>query len=132
MGIAPIAAIGPPIVPALPVHAAPINPLPATAQASAAPQATAPGSVDGRYYLVSGPAFSGATRLEQDLLKAALLIGLLDDDDDKKENSVADMIVAAAVLKLYEQMSAMGATSAVGFVGDGAGGALGVSVSVTA
>ena len=56
----------------------------------------------------------------------------LDDDDDEKESSVLDMIVAAAVLKLYEQMSAMAATSAVGFVGDGAGGALGVSVSVTA
>jgi hypothetical protein len=42
------------------------------------------------------------------------------------------MIVAAAVLKLYEQMSAMGATSGVGFVGDGAGGAIGLSVSVTA
>ena len=85
--------------------------------------------------MVSGPAFNGttgATKLEQDLMKAVLLIGLLDDDDDKKDNSVLDMIVAAAVLKLYEQMSAMGATSTVGFVGDGAGGALGVSVSVTA
>ena len=55
-----------------------------------------------------------------------------DDDDDKKENPVLDMIVAAAVLKLYDQMSAMGATSGVGFVGDGAGGAIGVSIAVTA
>jgi hypothetical protein len=65
-------------------------------------------------------------------MKATVLIGLIDDDDDEKDNSVLDMIVAAAVLKLYEQMSAMGATSSVDFVGDGAGGAIGVSVSVTA
>jgi hypothetical protein len=95
----------------------------------------APSSVDGAYYLVSGPAFpgaAGATRLEQDLMKAALLIGLLDNDEDKKDNPVLDLIIAAAMLKMYEQMSAMGTTSGVGFVGDGAGGAVGLSVSVTA
>ena len=66
-------------------------------------------------------------------MKAALLIGLLDDDDEKKkDNPVLDLIIAAAVLKMYEQMSALGTTSSVGFVGDGAGGAVGLSVNVTA
>jgi hypothetical protein len=135
MGIAPIAAIGPAIVPAMPVFAPAINPVPATVQAAAVPRAAAPNSIDGAYYLVSGPALpggAGATRLEQDLMKAALLVSLLDDDDDKDENPLLDLIIAAAVLKMYEQMSAMGTTSSVGFVGDGAGGAVGLSVSVTA
>jgi hypothetical protein len=34
------------------------------------------------------------------------------------------------VVKMYEQMSALGTNTAVGFVGDGAGGAVGISVSV--
>jgi hypothetical protein len=135
MGIAPIAAIGPAIVPAMPVFAPSINPLPATVLAPAVPQAAAARTVDGAYYLVSGPALpegGRATRLEQDLMKAALLIGLLDDDDKKEDNPVLDLIIAAAVLKMYEQMSALGTTSSVGFVGDGAGGAVGLSVSVRA
>jgi hypothetical protein len=134
MGIAPIAAIGPAIVPAMPVYAASITP--ASVQAAAVPRTTAPNAIDGAYYLVSGPALptgTGATRLEQDLMKAALLVGLLGDDDEKKkQSSVLDLIIAAAVLKIYEQMSALGTTSSVGFVGDGAGGAVGLSVSVKA
>lgn len=136
MGIAPIAAIGPAIVPPMPVLAASIAPVPATVQAAAVPQTAAPNKVDGAYYLVSGPALpqgAGATGLEQDLMKAALLIGLLDNDDEKKkQNPALDLIIAAAVLKMYEQMSALGTTSSVGFVGDGAGGAIGLSLSVTA
>ncbi len=136
MGIAPIAAIGPAVLPAMPVFAASITSVPATGQAAAVHNATAPSNVSGAYYLVSGPALpqgAGATGLEQDLMKAALLIGLLGDDDEKKkDNPVLDMIIAAAVLKMYEQMSALGTTSSVGFVGDGAGGAVGLSVNVTA
>lgn len=136
MGIAPIAAIGPAILPAMPVFAASIASMPATSQAAGVPSAAAPSNVSGAYYLVSGPALpqgAGATGLEQDLMKAALLIGLLDNDDDKKkDNPVLDLIIAAAVLKMYEQMSALGTTSSVGFVGDGAGGAVGLSVNVTA
>lgn len=134
MGIAPIAAIGPAIVPAMPVFAASITP--ATVQAATFPGAAAPSKVDGAYYLVSGPALpqgTGSTSLEQDLMKAALLIGLLSNDDEKKkDNPALDLIIAAAVLKMYEQMSALGTTSSVGFVGDGAGGAVGLSLNVTA
>ena len=136
MGVAPIAAIGPAIVPAMPVFAATITTAPATVQAAATQSASAPSNVDGAYYLVSGPAVAPGTSmsgLEQDLMKAALLIGLLDNDDEKKKsNSALDLIIAGAVLKMYQQMSAMGTTSSVGFVGDGAGGAVGLSLSVTA
>ena len=131
MGIAPIAAIGPAIVPAMPVYAAPINPLSATAAGRRRPSGSGAGQRRRARTTWSrdrpSAGATGATRLEQDLMKAALLIGLLDDDDDKKDNPVLDLIVAAAVLKMYEQMSAMGATSGVGFVGDGAGGAIGLS-----
>ena len=136
MGIAPIAAIGPAIVPAMPVFAASITTAPATVQAAATQSATAPSNIDGAYYLVSGPAVAPGTSmsgLEQDLMKAALLIGLLDNDDEKKKSNPAlDLIIAGAVLKMYQQMSAMGTTSSVGFVGDGAGGAVALSLSVTA
>jgi hypothetical protein len=33
---------------------------------------------------------------------------------------------------MYQQISALGTTSAVGFIGDGGGGAVGISVSVKA
>ena len=60
-------------------------------------------------------------------------IGLLNSDEEKKkDNSMLDLVVGAGVLKIYEQMAAMGTTSAVGFFGDGAGGAVGISLSVTA
>jgi hypothetical protein len=134
MGIAPIGAIGPAIVPAMPVFAASIS-APATIQAAVTTSPAAPSKIDGAYYLVSGPAIApgtAATGLEQDLMKAALLIGLLENDDEKKSNPALDLIIAAAVLKLYQQMSALGTTSSVGFVGDGAGGAVGLSLNITA
>jgi hypothetical protein len=84
---------------------------------------------------VSGPALpAGAetTRPEEQLLQVALVIGLLDEDDEKKRNPFLDIMIAGAVLKMYQQISALGASSAVGFVGDGAGGAVGISVSVKA
>src|SRR5262245_19405323 len=90
MGVAPIAAIGPAIIPAMPVFAAAITTAPATGQAAAAQSAAAPNQVDGAYYLVSGPAIApgtSASGLEQVLMKAALLIGLLDNDDEKKKTN---------------------------------------------
>jgi hypothetical protein len=138
MGVAPVAAVGPATVPAVPVFTPAIA---STASASgavragAASPAAAPAPVEGGYYLVSGPAFPAGverTRLEEDLMKAALLIGILDEDDEKQRNPFLDLVIAAAVLKMYQQISALGTTSAVGFIGDGAGGAVGISVSVRA
>jgi hypothetical protein len=95
----------------------------------------APAQIEGGYYLVSGPALPdgiGATRLEENLLKAALLLGILDEDEEKNRNPFLDIMIAGAVLKMHQQISALGASSAVGFVGDGAGGAVGISLSVKA
>ena len=136
MGITPIAAIGPAVAALTPVVTPPAGIAPAARAATATASvstAKAAGPVDGGYYLVSGPAFQGAsatTKLEDDLMKAALLIGLLDDGEEKKNNPLLDLIIASAVVKMYEQMSALGTNTAVGFVGDGAGGAVGISVSV--
>ena len=138
MGIAPIAAIGSAIVPVVPVFTPSIA---STASASGAVQpgaalrAAAPARVEGGYYLVSGPALPegiGTTRLEEDLMKAALLIGLLDEDDEKSRSPILDLVIAAGVLRMYQQIAALGTASAVGFIGDGAGGAVGISVSLRA
>ncbi len=65
-------------------------------------------------------------------MKAALLIGLMNDDDEEKGNRILRLIIAAGVLGIYQQISELGTASAVGFIGDGAGGAVGISVSVKA
>jgi hypothetical protein len=138
MGITPIAAIGPAVAALTPVFTplAGITPAAPAATPTASPSnAKAASPVDGGYYLVSGPAFQGASaisKLEDDLTKAALLIGLMNEDDENKTNPLLDLIIASAVVKMYEQMAALGTTAAVGFVGDGAGGAVGISVSVKA
>jgi hypothetical protein len=139
MVIVPIAAIGPAIVPITPVFVPSITPASSASsnlQASTVTQTTAANKISGVYYLVSGPALpqgASVSKLEDELTKAALLIGLLNSDDQKqKDKSMLDLVIAAGVLKIYEQMAAMGTTSAVGFVGDGAGGAVGISLSVTA
>jgi len=83
-------------------------------------------------YLCSGPS-PEANKLEDELMKTALLIGLLDnDDEDKKTNPLLDLIIAGAAIKMFEQMQAMGTSSAGGFVGNGAGGTVGITISVKA
>jgi hypothetical protein len=138
MGIAPIAAVGPAIVPLAPVFSASIASTTSVSPAvrvGPAPVSAAPAQIEGGYYLISGPALPegvGATRLEENLLKAALLLGILDEDEEKKRNPFLDIMIAGAALKMYQQISALGTTSAVGFIGDGGGGAVGISVSVKA
>lgn len=138
MGVAPVAAIGPAIGPAVPVFTpsmAATAPVSGPARAAAASAAAVPAQVDSGYYLMSGPALPRgieASRLEQELMKAALLVGILDEDDEKDRNPLLDVIIAGAVLRMYQQLSALGTTSAIGFIGDGVGGAVGLAVSVKA
>lgn len=135
MGIAPIGGIGAVMAPIASIAVQQISAANSSAaNPAASAQINAIGAASGTY-LVSGTAqASGTSQLDNDLMKAALLLALLSDDSDEKKKSspLLDALVAAAAIKLYEQIAALGTTSAVGFVGDGAGGAVGVSVSVGA
>jgi hypothetical protein len=133
MTIAPIAAIGPGFVPAFTPLAGLAPAAPLTPAALAAPASAPVTPVDAGYYLVSGPAIQGTSelsRLEQQLLEAALFAGLLDEEDEKT-SPLIDLLIASAAVQMYQQIASFGTNTAVGFVGDNAGGMVGLSVSVS-